>query len=52
MVPGSLAKPALVTGDRAVPLCLVQVRSKLEKTKGEPFTMQTMAMIRNMIEGW
>lgn len=30
----------------------LQVQEKLKETKGEPFTMQTMAMIRNMIEGW
>lgn len=41
----------LACGRQASPL-VMQVRAKLDKTKGEPFTMQTMAMIRNMIEGW
>lgn len=29
-----------------------EVRAEMEKAKGEPFTMKTMALIKNKIEGW
>lgn len=31
---------------------LLQVQEKLKTYKGQPFTMQTMAVIKNMVEGW
>lgn len=30
----------------------MQVQEKLAEYKGQPFTMQTMAVIKNMVEGW
>ena len=30
----------------------LQVQEKLKQYKGQPFTMQTMAVIKNMVEGW
>lgn len=29
-----------------------QVQEKLKQYQGQPFTMQTMAVIKNLIEGW
>ena len=30
----------------------LQVQEKLQQYRDQPFTMQTMAVIKNMIEGW
>lgn len=32
--------------------CCLQVQDKLKEYTGQPFTMQTMAVIKNMVEGW
>ncbi len=34
------------------PRLLPQVQEKLQQYQGQPFTMQTMAVIKNLIEGW
>ena len=42
-----------VEGARVLPKAVVaQVQDKLGGLKGQPFTMQTMALIKNIVEGW
>jgi hypothetical protein len=42
-----------VEGAKVLPKAKVaEVQAKLEQFKGQPFTMQTMAAIKNIIEGW
>ncbi|PSC70609.1 chaperonin 60B2 [Micractinium conductrix] len=42
-----------VDGAKVLPPAVVkEVQDKLKAYKGQPFTMQTMAMIRNVVEGW
>lgn len=42
-----------VEGAQVLPKAVVQaVQAKLQEYKGQPFTMQTMAVIKNMVEGW
>ena len=42
-----------VEGARVLPKAVVaQVQEKLGGLKGQPFTMQTMALIKNIVEGW
>jgi hypothetical protein len=45
------ASPAPVCSFVLLPPVL-QVQEKLKQYKGQPFTMQTMAVIKNMVEGW
>ena len=50
---GPSSVPYLLTPHLALPSCLcVQVQEKLKQYQGQPFTMQTMAVIKNLIEGW
>lgn len=42
-----------VEGAKVLPTAVVkEVQEKLAEYKGQPFTMQTMAVIKNMVEGW
>lgn len=42
-----------VEGARVLPKAVVEeVRTKLQGFKGQPFTMETMAAIKNIVEGW
>lgn len=42
-----------VEGAKVLPKAVVAaVQEKLGEFKGQPFTMQTMAVIKNMVEGW
>lgn len=38
--------------DAAVPAVVEEVKREMEAEKGNPFTMATMAKIKNRIEGW
>ena len=46
-----LPRPPRPLGPPAAPV-VEEVKAEMAKEKGNPFTMKTMAKIKNKIEGW